>query len=356
MKTRLVLASVMAATAALAAAGVRLSGVAGPGSVGVLTAADQTVADDPGWTSEHRYIERENFARAAGVDFTKASPSTYLPSPFRQVPLPAASKDAVTVLAVGDSVTMGHGLFDLDTRWPDLLQRVLDNQYGTGVFRVDTLAMDGVSVFEQARWLNEGTFDFDALVMAVVRNDILPGLGTHTVDGVEIPPLMREQACREEQSVCEEKYPDMVSEEDVFNDPSSYPLWLQFRRAAAAIATAANGRPWLVLSAVTPTLRPIPAEFLQAFSDEGATVVVAAHTAKASSRDDVDPLEFRTIPSDAHPGPVMTYAYALDVAAALGEAVPPDVLARARSAAQGAARENRPLVSNYLPTAMDVGR
>lgn len=277
----------------------------------------------------------------------------------------------VRVLVIGDSYTAGHGAYDMDVRWPRVLEDELARRVGDGVFEIVSLAQDGSSVVTQALWLKEllsgggptlsawarqagksndrqKLFDqaltryqepFDAVIIGYVDNDVIiagggpnepaspaafaPELGVASYEGLDIYAIERG----------EQPNPNAV----LIDSAISY------------LASRLNTTLRLLLP-LQHAKEDMPKWFesFPPYETYGFEILENPATSMVLR---VLPLVDRLInPVDEHPGPVVTRAYAQDAA----DALLAGLASRVDEARQSAVAPTRQLVSNYLPAVLDV--
>lgn len=278
-------------------------------------------------------------------------------NPLRSIPLQRpqfgsstyTNPDRVRILVVGDSYGEGYGLVDHSVRWGELLEAALDERTQEGTFEVVVLAASGASSFSYAQWIEaihaggetlasltpeEAAIvqqPFDAVVVSFIANDVIAYNG----DDVPGGPA---------------SYVPVSEWNDVIEHTDQNPHWDYYQSVPARIAAAADSSRliWLQLyDAAQPTA--LGSTVGQLFADAGFYIAPTNATSAVHRAHDMDTLLVH--PKDHHPNSVLHAAYAADGADAVVATLAPERIARAVA---GATRRVRPLVSNALPTYVDI--
>ena len=85
----------------------------------------------------------------------------------------ALEGDARRILIIGDSMTYGAGIENVENIYGRVLQQKLDEEYGQGSYEVIILAQPGYSTFDELRVLHDIglKFDPDIVILAYQLND-----------------------------------------------------------------------------------------------------------------------------------------------------------------------------------------
>jgi hypothetical protein len=317
------------------------------------------------WRAENEYIVISGALR-----------TTLGPELREQVPTgPVRSNDPIRLLVIGDSSTYGHGIADLDVRWFARLQTELDLRVGPDVFIVEVLAKAASSTLRHAEWVTAervADLDPDLLILGFNVNDPVPW-GDEQLLCHQQPcaPIVFEQTreynncaalggdlyysteARQARDACfdamrrDPRLGGLPTFAQLQDSPESGPYWELFTTALTTMRASAGNRPFLVVPVLGPgeTLERGGA-VRRELASRGYQIIDAprSETAAASGEPDAQVDRF-----DSHPGPVVTFALARDVADAILANVPAERLFRAVA---GHAPRERLLVSNYLPAAM----
>ena len=90
----------------------------------------------------------------------------------REIPV-EKDKNTLRILAIGDSVTFGHGI-SVDDTYPERLERLLNEKFGRYRFEVINTAVPGNSPFQEYYDLKRGlVFDPDIVIIQFVINDVV---------------------------------------------------------------------------------------------------------------------------------------------------------------------------------------
>jgi len=245
----------------------------------------------------------------------------------------------VRVLVLGDSYTFGTGLEDIDLRWPETLERLLERS-GTAV-DVVTLAQGGASTLTQARVLDQvaaGAWEeiswknpaeaaavlsepFDYLIVGFVANDVLPGF----YDGHQ---------------------PDYDLETRVIRDGGTNPYEREWFEALERIARWPVRERFVLNLDYTEPGYSYARGLAPAFQQAGFKILDTAEVAHAVARE--HGADLMVHPADAHPGPIILRAYA--EAAARGIGAESGVGVPAAGSDGGWVLEGG-MISNYMPVA-----
>lgn len=326
---------------------------------------DRASSDVAVWRQENAYLEQENWDRLSAPTDAEVLPARDIPE------LPGS----IRVLVLGDSFVWGTGVLDPDMRWWVELQNELDARTSPGTFTVRAVGTPGASTMSQSAWLRSGVLnsvDPAVVVVPYVANDsvphpadfepgglchgVCPALLNHVPEFIDCFQRERSEAvCRD---LLRESYPDAVVFSEVVDRPLDGPYSAAFGAAIRSIAEVTSGR--VLLWMPTPV---DPADWANAqlvesvFAQAGFTLVSPERTVgllrPLPSGSEADP-DRHLNPDDAHPGPVLTRAYATDMADAIMAAVPPEEVAAAEQAARTDPPQVTSLVSWVLPSSVQV--
>lgn len=338
--------------------------------------------DLPRWERENAFLMKQNaFRQGWGPLITEQSGRR-------------AQPDAVKVVVAGDSYVWGQGAEDLDALWPHQLEREL-NRYVEAGYQVTRLGRLPSSFMQVADWLDESRLRVlqpDVIVVGYLRNDFFPTLeerdlcrsnGTCTVDG-EAPVVWNPRNGRLVQCIqgddsllgaairrlinppfpylgrwLTNRYcdPDRVannqpndSEGIWVNYPAESPYWTVFTDAVRRLSANAAGIPVVVYDYDSTLQDPRWAgqkAVREAFEAAGFEVISPSrpNTFRGDVAEDVLGIN----PSDRHPGPRLSRAFAQDLAEYIHERLAPG-----QSAVPGGTGAGRSLLSNYLPATLVV--
>jgi lysophospholipase L1-like esterase len=257
-----------------------------------------------------------------------------------------ANPDRIRVLALGDSYGEGYGLTDSSVRWGERLEDEIDALTAPGASEVVVLAASGASSFTYAQWIEAVAArdqaglnlsdeemaslgePFDVIVVTHIANDVI-AYGDDVVPGG----------------------PDSfipVSEwSDVVSGKIDNPHWDAYQDVPARMAAAAQGAA-LVWHPVMGLAEPL-SDVERLFRDAGFAVADAPAVVELMSRRSY--AELMVHPQDHHPNPELHVAFATDLAAAVLDQLSSG---RVEAATASAVPAQYPLVSNVLPTNVDV--
>lgn len=315
-------------------------------------------ANESAWSREDLYRKTLNRVRAAAQMPQTRSVVHHNPERIR-------------VLVIGDSFTFGTGLVDLSTRWPDVLEEVLDARTAPGTFEVVRYAEGGTSTYAHASWayliangkhprdddgvaLNkELSGPFDILILGYVDNDrfVYPGtearqqalfpeglirrfaeIGSPNVDLYGLVPVDGETVSK----ILYEGEPD--PNEELF---------------AASIKFMRESMPgtdmiWMALSWLDRN-RKAAMRSRPLFEQSGFIMASTTHLDRMTDSYDVSELMVTGV--DHHPGSALLHAYAEDAADTILSNISKKRIETAKRSARPA---TVPLVAYYAPTAVDV--
>jgi hypothetical protein len=285
----------------------------------------------------------------------------------------------VRVLVLGDSFTFGHGAYDMDMRWWKRLEEELARRVGDGVVELVVLAQDGASIATQAGWVKNldisedgwrgdiadataawfcvgieekpcrrtgamspggESFEtalskldgpFDALLIGLVRNDVILPSGGDFVDDALIYSY------------------DNINEDAVIFGDVENPNEEIVEAATSYLAERFRNTPKMLLSLEVPSAQIIEnAALFAAYRQQGFRVIPGPETAAVLQN---VPIAERLInPVDEHPGPILTRAYAVDAANYLVSTLADRILEAQKTISVPA----RSLIAGHLPGKMAV--
>lgn len=354
------------------------------------------------WARESHYLTRENATRWKELD-DGVVVDTQTPSQPRP--------GAIEVVAVGDSFTYGVGHTDPRLRWPETLERELNQRTSPGTFSVTRLARPGTSAYTHARWLEthrDLIRQADVVILGVVENDAVP----HPNDGpacaqrqdavrdacqpqtIENHPLY--QACLNGKSAgaledVTAKLAPGVAEKLLTSDCSvarfsaelnlpsanhaSYdlpesPLGPVFAAAVQRMTRAAGGTPvyaapldmwrgrerhlnWPGPASPNPYRGPVTAQDVaRAYTHYGIPTIPMPAATKTLTGAWNPNIEVH--PGDAHPGSVLTLAYARDIADFVLQTLPKERIDTAQASVGSEPAASDTVVTAYLPSTAKV--
>lgn len=278
------------------------------------------------WRTEASLYAYQNFERIGGFYAADQLPSS---EPVGKV----------RVLVLGDSYTFGTGLEDIDLRWPETLEQLLERG-GTSV-DVVTLAQGGASTLTQARVLDQvaaGAWEeiswknpeeaaavlgepFDYLIIGFVANDVLPGF----YDGHQ---------------------PDYDLETRVIRDGETNPYEREWFEALERIARWPVRERFVLNLDYTEPGYSYARGLAPAFQQAGFKILDTAEVVHAVAHE--HGADLMVHPADAHPGPIILRAYAEAAARGIGTAGGVGVPA---AGSDGGWVSEGGMVSNYMPVA-----
>jgi len=270
-----------------------------------------------------------------------------------------AAKDRVRVLVFGDSFTYGQGLTDLDARWGNQLQDMLNKQFGSEVFEIVVLARQGANMTTYGDWvrrlssgdvaafLSEPTKEygsdlrsidaarlqgpFDMVLLGFVDNDYLA-----TEDDPYIP---QEQLVK----VPVEQWTEMAMG-DIPNPNERF-----FLQALQEVRDFAEPAPFVLLPLTAYDINTARAySNFRLVQDTGVTVASNQSQRALEEKYGLDKLYVTSV--DTHPGPAWQRAIAQDALRAVLATIPQNRIAITQARKQPPAA----LLSNYLPTNLQV--
>jgi hypothetical protein len=271
----------------------------------------------------------------------------------------ATAEGRVRVLVFGDSFTYGQGLTDLDARWGNQLQDMLNKQFGSEVFEIVVLARQGANMTTYGDWvrrlssgdvaafLSEPTKEygsdlrsidaarlqgpFDMVLLGFVDNDYLA-----TEDDPYIP---QEQLVK----VPVEQWTD-IAWGKLPNPNERF-----FLQALQDVRDFAEPVPFVLLPLTPFDVNTHPAyNNFPLVQDTGVTV--ASNQSQRALEKKYGLAKIAVTPVDTHPGPAWQHAIAQDALRAVLAAVPQNRIATAQARKQPTAA----LLSNYLPPNLQV--
>jgi len=340
-------------------------------------------ASDTQWARENHYINLSNWVRQG------LGPNI----PFNQITDRHVNPNRIKVLTISDSFSWGTGAANLNERWQNRLQAELDQRAGAGVFEVQTLGIMGASTMEEAEILadNVESLDPDLIVVGLVSNDMIPSGRERSICGEDVGPdcsqdtpelLPDYRECVTGKadipskliSVLGSFYPnlskklldrycdlerfakqyDMVTQQEIRQDPKKSPHRAQFLQSVLDMKAAAAGRPIYAYALAQADGDVITTGLLaENYAKAGIKIIPASSETQALNK----PYTSGSLPdgninpADFHPGPRFTKSFSEDIAAAVLAAVDPMRLKEANSSIMVPARV---VVSNFLPVAMTV--
>ncbi len=300
------------------------------------------------------------------------------------------------ILVVGDSFVWGEGHQDLEQRWHRRLQAELDERAGLGTYEVTALGRRMTSTVRISEWLSPELMKElrpDAVIVTYSANDVIPSfeekrycrkLGTcletddansviggrvnkelltcmRGEDGVvgwfirhALNPYLPRLTAKVVARFCD---PDRINaekrletESDGGNNPTASQFWPDFVDAVNVIGVNVSGTPLFVMPALNHIGDAVAAVApLREFSRAGFVVIEPSATRTLLDSFPVDSRSLWVSPSDRHPGPRLTRAYASDAADTLLKVLPP-VAPSVASAAKGPTS----LVTGWLPAQLQL--
>jgi lysophospholipase L1-like esterase len=333
------------------------------------------------WLREQAFLVYQNYLRfGEGPEIAQS-----------QFPQPAhPNPDRVKVLVIGDSFIWGHGIVDTDMRWPELLERALNDATAPGTFEVTAFGSRGLSTLGQSQVFTAERFDAvdpDVVVLGYGENDPIPsgyedglcatgaefcrefsleslpvyhdciagrsGGVAGFVDAV-VRPLFTHLAAELSRRACSSNDSYTTNAAIRYNeslaDPTKNPYWHLFVDAASTLRTAVGDRPAVVVATPTDFFETANTKALQVLRDAGWEVAATPRTTRlgAATR---DRSVFHVMPVDRHPSAVLTTVYAADTAEHLLSTLDRARVERARG---GATRPAATLISNTMPVTVTV--
>jgi lysophospholipase L1-like esterase len=311
----------------------------GPDETPEQQVARQFANPDVTWARENLYLTIANDGR-----FRSPAPEEHVRGDRH------TNTDRIKVLLVGDSFTYGWALSDPDARWFKQLEDELNSRTADGAFEVVVLARGGASTYTQAGWLErvrdhdaEGlqisdadmkrlSADFDVIVLGYVENDAI--------------------ANRDDDFIPAGQFVENPYGEAGFYSQGEFenPNQEHFVRAVAAIKNFAGDRPivWMPLDFFAGGAER-GAKVRNIFEDAGFVIADARRTRSVERELPVEQLV--ADPVDSHPSPAVVRSYALDTADIVMGLLDANRLNRAIG---GAAPVQRSVISNYMPTEMQL--
>lgn len=333
------------------------------------------------WQREQAFLVYQNYLRfGEGPEIAQ--------SQFAQPVHP--NPDRVKVLVIGDSFVWGHGIIDTDMRWPELLERRLNDATAPGMFEVTAFGSRGLSTLGQSQFFTTervDALDPDVVVLGYVENDPIPsgreaGLcasgaefcetfsleslpayhdciagrsgGVGAFVNTVIRPLFAHLAVELAQRACTTNDAYTTNAAIRYNeslaDPKKNPYWHLFVDAAATLRNAIGERPAVAIATPVDFFDDANGKALRVLREAGWDVAPTPRTDRLGAVTQ-DRSVFHVLPSDRHPSAVLTTAYAADAAEYLLASLDPERLTQARA---GAVRPRATLISNTMPVTVKV--
>jgi hypothetical protein len=334
------------------------------------------VTDKVIWAREHEFYNGDIYWRIGEGPDIRAQSGT------------GQVNGIVKVLVISDSNLYGNGVADLETVWANRLETELNRQRGAGAFEVRILAQGGASLMQYADWMASGVveeYDPDVIVIGYTQNDPMPSgferalcgeAGRCEVGNAKTFPLYRECISGSGSAfatlvrvtighwfpnVTNEvlaRYCDITrlsnsagipAEEVVATNLEKNPYLPYFYDAAAKIRELSKDRPLLVArTSVNMKLHEGSLPYVEILRNAGMEIIKMDRAEELYERFLMSPEAMYVHPADPHPGPLLTFAYALDVAEHLLELFGEDFTGGfgKRPAVQ---RDAPHILSGYLP-------
>ena len=336
------------------------------------------------WLREGWFYNYSNFLReGVGPDIPHKKPISGKPA-----------EDVIKVLVIGDSMVFGTGLSDRELRWPNQLERTLNERTTPGAFHVETLGRDNASAIEEPEWLTKKrieALDPDILVISYFMNDPVPSYREEAVCGKidlchegESESLPGYTQCVNGRSgllpvmirkVIGPWFPNIaynllqrncdvrkltskngiISPLEIQNRPKDSPYWPLMQTSVRSIPNRIGEIPILFAPLhLNDASYSLVDEVSDLYKSIGAIILPMHETLKIVGEKQKLEVSLRSNPEDGHPGGVVTQAIADDVTDSILVQIDSERLKAATKSALMQSHPLYPLISNMLPITLST--